>query len=103
MVATICKIEYVATGHGMPSEQVEQPINSVRWDGQHMEKGKQAGNRGRRLGSRARIGNAARIGHNGIRFAEYLRGDKRVADASSRAASSKARAAVCCGASTSSA
>lgn len=67
-------VEHVAARHWMAAEQVEQPVNRVRRNRQHPQKRQQVDDRSQGFGGGARVGNAARIGHDGIKLAEYLRG-----------------------------
>jgi hypothetical protein len=39
------QIEYVPTGYGVTTEQVKPPFHYAGWNGQHMKKSEQAGNR----------------------------------------------------------
>ena len=50
----------------MTPKQIEQPVNGVRRNRQHMEKREQIGYRGHGLGGGARLGNAARIGNRPV-------------------------------------
>ena len=68
------QIEYVAAGHRATTQQAKQLFQRVHRDGQHLKKSKQPGKGGQCVSGRTRLWNAPRIGDNGIKLAEYLRG-----------------------------
>ena len=68
------QVEYFAAAHSVAAKQAQQPFHHVRRDRQHAKKSEQAGNRGDRFSGRARLWNSPRIGHDGIKLADYLRG-----------------------------
>src|SRR5271165_3215508 len=68
------QVENVAAGDGTPAQQADEFFDDVRRCRQHMEKAEQRRNRGERGGRRGGILDAARIGDDGIKLAEYLRG-----------------------------
>jgi len=68
------QIEYVATAYRATTKQAQQLVHGVDRDRQHMKESEQNGNRAQCVDRRARLWNSPRIGHDGIKLAEYLRG-----------------------------
>src|ERR1700758_2499574 len=75
MVARICKSKISAPGYWSTTNQANKFLDSPYSDGQHAQKAEQRGNRRKRVGRGARLCYVPSIGNDGIKLADYLRGN----------------------------